>query len=228
MLKTEAHQSNQSKSQDELGRWLMIKSEQVERLVEISRQFLSEQKEPVSERDLLIELTRHGMFDGLGKSSAIIKQFQKHFLTMHALYRLQERLEDTQYRLHIRPEAIILEDLNAPEQSTAELDEEEQAAIAEAEENDEALRDYYLDLNQLKLYNGSVGSTPDDYKRRYNSSQHKDSYAALDLNAGANWVAVQSAYRQKAVQCHPDKGGNAQDFQRVRDAYQDLKRTLRP
>lgn len=204
----------------------MIKSEQIERLIELSHQYLSHQKEPVSERQLVIELTRHGMWDSLGKSSAIIRQFQTHFLTMHALYRLQDKLSGSRMQLEISPDAIYMRDLDDPEDAAALPEQEEPR---EKDEAAEVLRGYYLDLSKLRIYNGTVASSEDDYKRRHRSwHDHKDSYATLDLNAGANWSAVQSAYRQKAVQHHPDKGGCAQDFQRVRDAYQDLKRTLRP
>lgn len=202
----------------------MIKSEQIERLIDLSHQYLLNQKEPVSERQLVVELTRHGMWDDLGKSSAIIRQFQTHFLTMHALYRLQDKLNGSRMQLEISPDAIYMRDLDDPEDTAAPSEEPN-----DAEQTNEVLRGYYLDLRQLKIYNGTVASSEDEYKRRHTSwHQHKDSYATLDLSAGANWSAVQSAYRQKAVQHHPDKGGSAQDFQRVRDAYQDLKRALRP
>lgn len=207
----------------------MFSSEQIEQIIEVAHGFLIHQSAPVTERDLLIELDQHQIWSGLGKSSAIIRQFQKHFLTMHALYRLQERIDDEQTHLEISPDWIFIRDLTDPEATSAEQEDGHAAARGEMDETDKVLRKYYLDLNQLKVYNGTISTTPDDYKRRYTSSQqNKDAYATLNLNADASWMAVQSAYRQKAVQCHPDKGGNAQEFQRVQDAYQDLKRAMRP
>lgn len=202
----------------------MVKAEHIEWLIEVAHQYLARQTEAVTERQLLLELTRHGMWDSLGKSSAIIRQFQTHFLTMHALYRLQQKLEDSRHRLQIRPDAIYIRNLDDPD-AAIPSEEEESTEVSD----DTALREYYLDLGQLRLYNGTVASSVDELQRRHTcKQQHGDSYAALELNSGANWAAVQSAYRQKAVQYHPDKGGSAQDFQRVREAYQDLKRALRP
>lgn len=203
----------------------MIDSEQINQLIEVTYQYLSRQAEPVTERQLLIELTDHDMWDGLGKSSAIIQQFQKHFLTMHTLYRLQDMLKSTRQRLEISPSAIYIRNLDEINPAVPLHDIDDGGST----DADEVLKEYYLDLSQLKTHNGTIANSPDDYRRqRCSRRQQRESYAALELNAGANWLAVQSAFRQKAVQYHPDKGGSAQDFQKVRDAYQDLKRTLRP
>lgn len=203
----------------------MIDSEQVNQLIDVTYHYLSRQVEPVTERQLLIELTEHDMWDGLGKSSAIIQQFQKHFLAMHTLYRLQDMLKSSRQRLEISPNAIYIRDLDDPN-AAAPFDKVEDESSTDP---DEVLKDYYLDLSQLKTHNGTIANSPDDYRRQHCSSrQHRESYAALELNTDASWLAVQSAFRQKAVQYHPDKGGSAQDFQKVRDAYQDLKRALRP
>lgn len=205
----------------------MVKAEHIAWIIQVTHQYLACQTEAITERQLVIELTRHGIWDDLGKSSAIIQQFQKHFLTMHALYRLQAKLDNSHTRLHISPDAIYISNLDQEDSSarpTAQEEETEEACAAER-----ALRDYYLDLKQMILYQGTVAHSADEYQRRHLSIvQHGDAYAALELNAGANWAAVQSAYRQKAVQFHPDKGGNAQDFQRIREAYQYLKSALRP
>lgn len=194
----------------------MVKSAQVERIIELAHEYLSRQSEAVTERQLLVELAQYDVWSHLDKGSAVIQQFRKHFLTMHALYRLQRRLTRSDTRLRISPGAIFLQRADAPSATTPS-------------EADEVLRDYYLDLKQLKIYNETVANSPDEYKRRYSAwQQHRESYATLELSASATWLTVQAAYRRKAVQCHPDKGGNAQDFQKVLAAYQDLKRTLRP
>lgn len=207
----------------------MFSSDQIEQLIEIAHDFLAAQNAPVTERELLLELDQHHMWEGLGKSSAIIRQFQKHFLTMHALYRLQEAVSNEDTRLEISPDWIFLRDLSNPDALKIEHQDDNVVARGEMDETEKVLRKYYLDLNQLKIYNGSISTSPDDYARRYSSSQqNKEAYEALNLSTDASWMAVQSAYRQRTVQCHPDKGGNAQEFQRVQDAYQDLKRSLRP
>lgn len=204
----------------------MVTSAEVESLIEQVRSFLMTEKEPVSEHDLVAELSHNSAFQGFNRGSAITKQFQMHFLIMHVLYRLRERLMDTQYRLHMRPDAIYLCDLDAPERVSANMDEEEQNDAVGVEEEDEAVRDYYLDLTQLTVGNGSLARSPDDYKRHYNRSQRQESLAALELKSGADWRAVKSAYRLKAIEYHPEKGGDVKQFQRVREAYNELKRSL--
>lgn len=47
-------------------------------------------------------------------------------------------------------------------------------------------------------------------------------YALLGVSRRAALVDVQAAFRQKALQLHPDKGGNKEAFQKLQDAYQTL------
>lgn len=51
----------------------------------------------------------------------------------------------------------------------------------------------------------------------------KDLYQLLGVSSSASPQEVKSAYRQRVKQHHPDvKGGNAQDFQEIREAYEVL------
>jgi DnaJ domain len=45
-------------------------------------------------------------------------------------------------------------------------------------------------------------------------------HKVLGLDAGATRGTVEAAYRVKLAQAHPDRGGSAQQFQAVQDAYQ--------
>ena len=51
--------------------------------------------------------------------------------------------------------------------------------------------------------------------------------AALGVDADAEPLVVRTAYLRKAIRTHPDKGGEAEAFRRVRDAY-DLMRADAP
>merc|ERR1712007_151732 len=45
-------------------------------------------------------------------------------------------------------------------------------------------------------------------------------YAILGVSADATDEEIKRAYRLIAVLCHPDKGGDKEDFQELRDAYE--------
>ena len=52
-----------------------------------------------------------------------------------------------------------------------------------------------------------------------------EDYRVLGLEPGASRDEVKAAYREKARELHPDRGGDADAFSRVNEAYQRLKRT---
>lgn len=201
----------------------MVTSADISDLVDEVLWRLTDETEPVSEHDLLADLAHEDAFKKLSAGSAIRKQSQQHFLLMHVLYRLRERFKDSEFRLQMRPDAICLLDRNAP--STTDDPEVEQI-LAEKEE-DEALRDYYLDATQLVVIGGQ-GISLEHHKRHYDKVRRRGLYAALEINGKADWDEVKSAYRQKAIANHPDKGGDVEQFHRVRHAYNELKRSLRP
>jgi DnaJ family protein A protein 2 len=47
-------------------------------------------------------------------------------------------------------------------------------------------------------------------------------YELLDLNFNASQEEVKKAYRKKALQCHPDKGGDEENFKKINCAYEIL------
>ena len=51
---------------------------------------------------------------------------------------------------------------------------------------------------------------------------HDDLYRILDVSRSATFDQIKSAYRKKALQHHPDKGGDAEIFKQVSRAYQIL------
>jgi DnaJ-class molecular chaperone len=50
----------------------------------------------------------------------------------------------------------------------------------------------------------------------------KDHYSTLGLEAGASEEEVRRAYKKLAMQHHPDRGGNAAEFQQIQEAYSTL------
>lgn len=51
------------------------------------------------------------------------------------------------------------------------------------------------------------------------SNKDKDLYTILGINRIANKADIKKAYREKAKQLHPDKGGDPQEFKNVVKAY---------
>ncbi|HEY6878428.1 MAG TPA: J domain-containing protein [Polyangiales bacterium] len=51
-------------------------------------------------------------------------------------------------------------------------------------------------------------------------------WALLGLSPGATLAELKRAYRQRALETHPDQGGNAEAFQRVQRAYEKLAAQL--
>lgn len=201
----------------------MVTSTDIANLVDEVLWHLTDETEPVSEHDLLADLAQEEAFRKLNAGSAIRKQSQQHFLMMHALYRLRERFEDSEFRLQMRPDAIRLVDLN--DSALADNLEGEQEVEQTVAAEDDTLRDYYLDVTQLML-TGCSGAPLDDHKRHHDKVRRHDLYATLGVNWGADWEEVKSAYRQKAIENHPDNGGDVEQFKRLRYAYYELKRLM--
>lgn len=199
----------------------MVTSADIANLVDEVLWHLTDEPEPVSEHDLLADLAQEDAFKKLTARSAVRRQSQQHFLMMHALYRLRERFKDSEFRLQMRPDAICLLDPNAAS-ATQESDGEQ---VLADELEDETLREYYLDVTEFMVSEGSNISL-DDPKRHHDRARRRDLYAALEIGWGANWDEVKAAYRQKAIENHPDRGGDLEQFERVRSAYRELKHSL--
>lgn len=56
------------------------------------------------------------------------------------------------------------------------------------------------------------------------SRPRREDYRVLGVEPGASDADVRSAYREKARELHPDRGGDSDEFARVNEAYERLKR----
>ena len=55
------------------------------------------------------------------------------------------------------------------------------------------------------------------------SGPRREDYRVLGVEPGASSEAVRAAYREKARELHPDRGGDEAEFARVNEAYERLK-----
>jgi len=172
----------------------------------------------ISEYDLLKRLEALGVdFSALSAEPDLLL-FQKHFLLMNALYRLQDTLWcEERVWLSITPLQIVLE-------TSAEL-ASSRAVSAGAST---ALRDYYLDWQQLNATDSAaVNALLHGFWQRFHAVDRRAAaLLALQLEADASWLDVQRQYRRLAAVAHPDRGGDGAQFLAVREAYEVLRRVM--
>lgn len=183
-------------------------------LTRFTRDFLHAHRAfPFSEHALIQTLEQEKLFANLECADPNLLLFQKHFLCMHVLYKLQQEFSEQQLHLNINPLAIYLQEMDGPATNTI-------PTTSSGE-----LRSYYLDLNVLLETTGeSVAELQRDFFSRYTTWLNTDdAFAVLQLKNTANWREIQSQYRRLIHQAHPDKGGDRATFERVQAAYETLK-----
>lgn len=52
--------------------------------------------------------------------------------------------------------------------------------------------------------------------------EENENYSVLGLKRSASDEDIKQAFREKALETHPDKGGDPEDFRKVREAYECL------
>jgi len=63
----------------------------------------------------------------------------------------------------------------------------------------------------------------DDFKsKREYHQEENENYSVLGLKRSASDEDIKQAFREKALETHPDKGGDPNEFRKVREAYENL------
>lgn len=147
-------------------------------------------------------------------SDPTVLLFQKHFLVMNALYRLQLRLwgEEGVY-LSISPLLVRLEPATGAD------------GQAVVESTEQPLRDYYLDWSQfVDTDRAAVDALLAGFWQRFHAGGAvEEALAELGLALESDWGQVRHRYRQLAAASHPDRGGDPARFLAVRGAYEQLR-----
>jgi hypothetical protein len=139
--------------------------------------------------------------------------FRAHFLLFHALHRLRLRL--------LAEQRAVLE-IDARCIRLASYSPGAGAGMA----NYDPMADYYLDLGNLEQTTAEeleqmLGAF---WTRYYAVSQRGEALAVLGLDESADLATAQRRYRELAMKLHPDRGGDADRFQAVRQAIAILRR----
>jgi hypothetical protein len=138
--------------------------------------------------------------------------FQRHFLLFHALYLLRENLRSTgQGDLEIHCMGIRrLLCSNTPSEYPAVH---------------EPLAVYYLDLDNLKNTDeADVLNLLGNFWKKYTSTEQRDeALAVLELTHTASYPDIKQQYRRLAMQWHPDRGGDTEQFHRLEWAMRILR-----
>ncbi len=141
-----------------------------------------------------------------------LQLFRLNFLIMNALYQLQAELHDEGWWLLISTLDIRLEPL-APRNAAS--------ALARGE----ALRSYYLDWRVFwQTDREEVEALLGSFWRACERDEHRaEALTLFALPAGAGPDAIRRRWRELALQHHPDRGGDANTFIRLRWAWEHLK-----
>ena len=162
--------------------------------------------------ELMAALRQQGAIPQLADDEQL-QLFRVNFLLMNALYQLQAELYEEGWWLVISTLDIRLEPLaKTPEASHA-------FAIGEN------LRSYYLDWQVFwQTDREEVEALLGSFWRACERDEHRaEALTLFALPTGAQPDAIRRRWRELALQHHPDRGGNAETFIRIRWAWQCLR-----
>ena len=171
---------------------------------------------PLSEYELIQQLNQQGW--SLSTSATdTLALFTTHFLIYNSLYYLQGQywqnnryLEISALSIYLHKEPLIGTDTTAISRY----------------QDEQALRDYYNDKTHLEeATKASVNQLIKDFWGRYIATDEStEAFAVFSLDPDTSYQEVKQRYRTLAMEHHPDRGGDAADFQRINWAFGVLQR----
>ncbi|MBV1905241.1 MAG: DnaJ domain-containing protein [Pseudomonadales bacterium] len=139
--------------------------------------------------------------------------FQKNFFLMNALYQIQVQVLEEGYFLSVSPLDIQLTDSDSTAGS--------QLAVGGGGK----LATYYLNWDNLKsISSDEVEHLLNQFWERYLSlDKEQEAKEILGIRGNLAWTETVATYRRLASENHPDRGGSAANFVKIREAYEVLK-----
>lgn len=144
--------------------------------------------------------------------------FEINFLIMNTLFALQTELIDDGLYLDVDAMQLQLLPLSTTDGQT----------IAKSTQSE--LRTYYLDWKNLEQITAAeIDMLLSDFWQRYLANDKRGwALTTLGLDQDASRSVARIAYQRLASRTHPDRGGNPEEFLKVRSAWEILSRTLGP
>lgn len=162
--------------------------------------------------ELLAELRRQGAIPTLSEDEQL-QLFRVNFLIMNALYQLQEELYEEGWWLVISTLDIRLE-------ARAGKSTDEKAMA-----HNHSLRDYYCDWQVFwQTDRKEVEALLNRFWQGLNGEENRrEALALFGLAADATRETIRQRWRVLALRHHPDRGGDAEAFMRIRWAWECLR-----
>ena len=141
--------------------------------------------------------------------------FQRHFIVQHLLYQLQQQWSEQEFAwLEIGLAQVQLHTYQAQKPT----------------DYDQGRASYYLDWQHFyQMSSATLQRQLDDFWSYVQRTPVADPLSLqqacqhLQLNWPCTLLQLKRQYRSLALQHHPDRGGDSQHFQQVRQAYQRLR-----
>jgi len=164
-----------------------------------------------SEYSLLrhIQTVQPDFFNSLQENASLYK---KHFYLINKLYQLSDSMKDYGEYIDISPVEIRILKLETAKNKLAELD---------------PLREFYLEQENLNLSEKEVSDMLTQFWEKYLAIEEKaESIQILELQDEdvLSIGVIKKRFNQLALKLHPDKGGNQDDFDRLKKAYNSLRK----
>jgi hypothetical protein len=195
-------------------------------LIEPIKCVLEASGDPLSEYALLTQLQKQGWLEPIDTGDAVAL-YSAHFLVYNALFQLHPYFFMQNQDLIISALYIAVIDDKSGGEVSSELIQSASSNQAEVT----SLRDYYLDWNNLESASkDSVEQLLSSFWARLVSDDDlSKALFILDLpndSAAMTIRSAKAAYRKLAMQHHPDRGGDTDQFQRIQWAFGVLQRAL--
>ncbi len=179
------------------------------------KNFIDSQPQGFNEFELMKHLETHNECIKSVDGTDELSLFKKHFLIMNALYKLQDCYwEEDGTQLNISATRIFLRKCTGGDTS-----------VHPSTDNSNAkLKEYYLEWsNLIEMSQQSVEQLLDEFWIKYYAiDKRSDALKLLGLSAQASHKEIKTKFKNLAARHHPDKGGDADTFIQIRNAYEIL------
>lgn len=145
--------------------------------------------------------------------STSLNMFQAHFILFHALYKLRDKLGQSEH-VDIEIHCLSIRRVERPPNGLQRL------AV------NDPLREYYLNLDNLNDTDAAaVDDLLDGFWRRFLAGEgRQQALACLELTDPVSFDEIKRQYRRLVMTHHPDRGGDTSYLQDINEAMAVLER----